>query len=510
MVTFEVDEVAPAEQRLATRPMRDRLRDALAVGGDPATPLIDHGGTHPLLGAVAIAFAQHRPLVLSPDAVWLTIAQGVAQHVRLNAAALRPRLVRHQGRARIVAGMSAWPADAASWADVVGQLCAGLADHVGDGRARLLTCDFSTTTDVDRVASQVVVMDTYAPYFSYWLVCICGIPAITLTGTVADWQRIRARIDVLAELDLERWCRSLVPIADHLVRAASGDIDVAFWRRIYNPQDAYGGSLVTGWITRLYPYLVEAGTVACPNPMLDLPIDDPRGHDRRGDYRGPGIRTDQVSHTSSRVLVHLDAPPTAGRGAVALHGGVVGVTQHEDGALQPILGWYLLPAKLELADVLDRMVGTEGCVAAPSTSSRTERRGLQGPADVIALFDRVASASLFGGAWRLREPRACQLTAKMLDHRTSIAGISMGCIFDLSDGQALCYACVGDFKLGWFRARVTPTPGDWVVETNLADAPEDIAMLGDSLALILETALDTGGDVSALAHGTLADFVRKR
>ena len=58
-------------------------------------------GVHPLLSAVARAFADHRPLVLSPDAVWLTIAQGVAQHVRLHAEELRPRLVRHAGRKRL-------------------------------------------------------------------------------------------------------------------------------------------------------------------------------------------------------------------------------------------------------------------------------------------------------------------------------------------------------------------------------------------------------------------------
>ncbi|WP_272427393.1 DUF4419 domain-containing protein [Polyangium jinanense] len=45
---------------------------------DPDLPVVDHGPTHALLGAVHLAFAQHRPLVLSPDAVWLTIAQGVA------------------------------------------------------------------------------------------------------------------------------------------------------------------------------------------------------------------------------------------------------------------------------------------------------------------------------------------------------------------------------------------------------------------------------------------------
>ncbi|GGM87432.1 DUF4419 domain-containing protein [Dactylosporangium sucinum] len=45
-----------------------------AIGGDPDRPVLAPDGVHPLFGAVARAFADHRPLVLSPDAVWLTIA----------------------------------------------------------------------------------------------------------------------------------------------------------------------------------------------------------------------------------------------------------------------------------------------------------------------------------------------------------------------------------------------------------------------------------------------------
>ena len=85
MVTFAVDDVTPAGSRLPERPLAELFPDALAVGGDPAQPVLEPDGVHPLLSAVARAFADHRPLVLSPDAVWLTIAHGVAQHVRLHA-----------------------------------------------------------------------------------------------------------------------------------------------------------------------------------------------------------------------------------------------------------------------------------------------------------------------------------------------------------------------------------------------------------------------------------------
>jgi hypothetical protein len=75
---------------------------------------------HPLLSAVGRAFAEHRPLVLCPDAVWLTIARGVAQHIRLHAEELRPRLVSHTGRKRLTVDLGGpMPRDAASWYDVV-------------------------------------------------------------------------------------------------------------------------------------------------------------------------------------------------------------------------------------------------------------------------------------------------------------------------------------------------------------------------------------------------------
>ena len=93
MVTFGVDDVTPAAERLPVQSVGELFPAAVVVGGDPALPVVVPDGVHPLLSAVGRAFAEHRRLVLSPDAVWLTIAQGIAQHVRLHAEQLRPRLV---------------------------------------------------------------------------------------------------------------------------------------------------------------------------------------------------------------------------------------------------------------------------------------------------------------------------------------------------------------------------------------------------------------------------------
>ncbi|MFT3699771.1 MAG: DUF4419 domain-containing protein [Kofleriaceae bacterium] len=228
MRRFAVDEVELAQERLPTKLLRELAPAALAIGGDPELAVIDHRDVHPLFAAVQRAFADHRHLVLSPDAVWLTIAQGVARHVRIHRDTLRTRLVRHDGKKKLELTVPKIPDTAPEWASTVGGLRDLLRHEIGDGRARLFECNFSTSSETDLIASQIVLMDVYAPYFSYWAGGVCGIPSITVTGTVEDWKAIRERIDVIGELDLEHWCKSLRPIVDQFVRAAAGDVDVAF------------------------------------------------------------------------------------------------------------------------------------------------------------------------------------------------------------------------------------------------------------------------------------------
>jgi hypothetical protein len=93
------------------RLLGELLRDVLWFAPSAETRVVDTKGAHPLLAAVHLAFAEHRPLVLSPDAVWLTLAQGFAQHVRLNAQALLARLVRHQGRETLSLWVDELPQD---------------------------------------------------------------------------------------------------------------------------------------------------------------------------------------------------------------------------------------------------------------------------------------------------------------------------------------------------------------------------------------------------------------
>ena len=92
MIEFKVHDVEE-------RPVTDRDDEAAKVIGsllgegaemvacsDPDRRLLrfdQYGTFNPLLDAVCTAFAGHHPLALDPDAVWLTVAGGVATHRRL-------------------------------------------------------------------------------------------------------------------------------------------------------------------------------------------------------------------------------------------------------------------------------------------------------------------------------------------------------------------------------------------------------------------------------------------
>jgi Domain of unknown function (DUF4419) len=211
---------------------------------------------HPLIDAVHTAFAQHRSLILSPDDIWLVIAQGFSHHVAENAETLRPRLVRHQGRRDLIANIS--DLSAVSFERAIGSFSVQIRDETDPVLHETLICDFSTTTPASRVASEVALMDTFSSYFTYKVACVCGIPKITIQGSPEDWRRIRARVEVLATYELEWWVSRLRPILDEFVLAAGGKPTPDFWRAIYKPEKAYATTLTTGWITDLFPYLGDS------------------------------------------------------------------------------------------------------------------------------------------------------------------------------------------------------------------------------------------------------------
>jgi len=277
--TFEVSAVPPATGRLPEVSYIDAIEASLSrptkraltrINADHAEPEVLVEGSsgrhrrlvafegHSIVGALFHAFNDHRPLSLSPDMIWLLLCQGVANHVNVHAESLRPRFVRHTGKLTIEVRRDGFVRGSAdnAWASVIDEFSLRVQDDIGP-LGGLFVPRFSTTGVTERVAAEIVLLDTVQNYFEYVLKTLCGIPAISLEGTVDDWQELADRAEAFAEYDLEWWISPLRPILQEFVAAARNDVRRSFWESMFRFRSYSGGGAVTGWITAFFPYLKD-------------------------------------------------------------------------------------------------------------------------------------------------------------------------------------------------------------------------------------------------------------
>ncbi len=214
---------------------------------------------------VVRAYAEHRPLVLSPDMIWVLISQGFARYVNAHPEQLRDQLVNHSGKMDLVvqSDKDLLSGDA-DWQKLMADFTAQINDATKGDIAKTITADFTTTGITERITSQITLMETMKSYFDYVVHYIaCGIPSVTLTGTPQDWQKVLEKTQQLQKYAVGPWTKRLVPILTEFVKASEGKADQAFWQGMVKKQRvdklAGGGcdfrkpTKLDGWILKFFP-----------------------------------------------------------------------------------------------------------------------------------------------------------------------------------------------------------------------------------------------------------------
>ncbi|EQC31918.1 hypothetical protein SDRG_10435 [Saprolegnia diclina VS20] len=217
----------------------------------PLEDAIVHSESGFVFGAIQ-AYNQHHNLSIRPDDVWLAITIQFGLYVNGHAEDLRHLFVRHEGQKELTVKMSG-SMRSIEVADLAAQMLQQMDTHLADPalRAWLLPC-FSTTTEDDKIVGSIVLMAAMKKYFTYKACLACGIPFVTLLGTVQDWEDIRARVDKLAAYGdrMTEWSAMLAPIFDQFVLAAKGQPDVGFWSRICHEFGGHSGPrYIGGWLS---------------------------------------------------------------------------------------------------------------------------------------------------------------------------------------------------------------------------------------------------------------------
>jgi len=203
------------------------------------------------------AYADHRPVVFSPDMIWLLIMQGLTNHVNNNPEELRSLFVDLDNKANLIVHYSP-KNNIITWEDMFLEFPNQIAHFTGDELINTLTSDFTTTSPTDRTISQLSIMAIAEPYFNYWgAISVCGITEVTLEGKPADWEKLLEKAQYIRKYKLDWWIDELEPILKEFVNASQGNVNKEFWQnmiKIRKGEMCGNPDFIDGWIVKFFPF----------------------------------------------------------------------------------------------------------------------------------------------------------------------------------------------------------------------------------------------------------------
>ena len=209
-----------------------------------------------LVDVATIAYNKHHDLVWRPDDVWQAILTQFSLYVTHNSEKLCDGFVNFKGKRQleIKAFGTLFTVDFGNLARrmVDEQIVKNIKDP---SIADWLIPKFTTTTENDRIVASISMMATLQSYFDYKICLECGLPSITLLGTVDDWKLLRSKVDRLLEFDtkdglMKKWLELLTVVLDEFVDTKCGVDNMEFWDRICHYKGGGSGpTYLSGWIT---------------------------------------------------------------------------------------------------------------------------------------------------------------------------------------------------------------------------------------------------------------------
>lgn len=151
-----------------------------------------------------MCYATHRPILISPDVIFLLIGQKITSYVRNYPERFRKKFVDFKGQKELtmVSPTDLFDADT-DWMSIIDGIYAQIKSNTTQLDTTLLLNDFSTTQCDERIASIATMMGTLESYYRYTVRhYICGIPEVTLLGTSEDWEKLQSKLQILKKLNL--------------------------------------------------------------------------------------------------------------------------------------------------------------------------------------------------------------------------------------------------------------------------------------------------------------------
>jgi hypothetical protein len=265
LTNFEIEKLSKPE-KLLNQKSSSKVFEYLKADIEKSSKLPDSlvtYGEHPFLTGILTAYKEHRPFVISPDIVWLLISQGFARHISNNSEEFRSQIVNFKNKKTltVMSNEITLGNSNSNWEAVFSQFTNQINDYTGKELTNILTANFSTTTQTSRIVSEITVMETVKEYFNYKiLIAGCGIPKITIEGTIEDWEKVLQKTKYISKYKLKWWTDELEPILKQIIETKKGNFKKKFWMNMVksHTEKKYGSpTTINGWIIKFFPYTKE-------------------------------------------------------------------------------------------------------------------------------------------------------------------------------------------------------------------------------------------------------------
>lgn len=354
-ITFQVDDVTLAKNFLKELPADKAFH--ISVGKELLFYPEEQKAYHVIpaqengfVSTIQYCYDQHRPLVLSPDAIWTTICQGVSYHINENYSSLKGKLFEKNKPKILSIRNDSLEFGAKHWNIFINDISNETRKYTKQDYYSFFVGDYSTTTPVIKTAYQIALLNSYKKGFDYIAETGCGIPSITITGTKEDWEKIQQEIQLLDQIGLDDWHHELSPIIEEFKLASQGKIHQEFWRNIYKNATEYNGFYISGWMIKLFPYIkqMEESTQRNANGETITKEILKRNPFLKDDlYLKSTLSTDNFPSGVLKVPITWENHYKQTNTKLELCAGFLGISQFQDKSLEPLISWVVASTKDE-------------------------------------------------------------------------------------------------------------------------------------------------------------------
>jgi len=299
-------------------------------------------GNNALIQTLQHCYDEHRPLILSPDIIWLTIVQGLSIHINENFEDLEPKIFKNKKPDKIVCRNDSLEYGGKHWEKLIEELAFQTQHYTASDHYPKFCPKFSTTQNIETTAYNINLLHTYKKAFKYVGESGCGIPSITIKGKKSDWTKLMENLEILDDFNLQAWKNSLIPIIDQFIAVYSNETNTLFWEDIYKSSSEYNAFYISGWIIKLYPYIVQEKRIKYDTEKdcsVMEKIFTKNNYINKSDYLLSTLSTDNFPSGISSVDIQWNNHFNNEHKEYIIHSGFMGIQQSTNKALKPCIGW---------------------------------------------------------------------------------------------------------------------------------------------------------------------------